>query len=221
MPRPRKSDALRLRTERQSLLLSGAAGVFLDRGFYATSMDDVAAAIGVTKVVLYRFFATKDALMAAILTQGLRDIEEADRLWFEVTPQSGGGLLGALEQIRAAGPAPLLVMQFAARDPQYCSFYDLATETSRQRTSERLSVWLGRDPGFHPMWEPIVIQVADFSLNGFMRWLESGQAVRDRDFERWMIAALRALSAAASATMIGQDSISDKHSEGGRLEKTA
>jgi hypothetical protein len=79
-------------------------------------------------------------------------------------------------------------MQFAARDTQYRRFYDGAAEASRQRTAERLSGWLECEPGSHPMWNAIVVQIADFSLNGFMRWLESGKPDMDSLFASWMVA---------------------------------
>jgi AcrR family transcriptional regulator len=40
---------------------------FADRGFYATAMDDLAAAAGVTKPVFYQHFASKRALFVAVL----------------------------------------------------------------------------------------------------------------------------------------------------------
>jgi AcrR family transcriptional regulator len=40
---------------------------FAERGFYATSMDDLAAAAGVTKPVFYQHFASKRSLFIAVL----------------------------------------------------------------------------------------------------------------------------------------------------------
>ena len=53
--------------QRRRQLLDVAQTVFADRGFHATSMDDVAAAAGVTKPVLYQHFANKRALFAELL----------------------------------------------------------------------------------------------------------------------------------------------------------
>lgn len=52
---------------RRSQLLDVAREVFADRGFHATSMDDVAEAAGVTKPVLYQHFVNKRALYAELL----------------------------------------------------------------------------------------------------------------------------------------------------------
>ena len=40
---------------------------FAERGFYATAMDDIAAAAGVTKPVLYQHFPSKRALFVELL----------------------------------------------------------------------------------------------------------------------------------------------------------
>ncbi len=53
--------------QRRRQLLDVACEVFADRGFHATSMDDVALAAGVTKPVLYQHFSSKRALYADLL----------------------------------------------------------------------------------------------------------------------------------------------------------
>jgi AcrR family transcriptional regulator len=53
--------------ERRRQLLDVAAEVFSERGFHATAMDDVAAAAGVTKPVLYQHFRNKRALFLELL----------------------------------------------------------------------------------------------------------------------------------------------------------
>ena len=52
---------------RRQQILEVACGVFADRGFHATSMDDIAAAAGVTKPVLYQHFSSKRALFVDLL----------------------------------------------------------------------------------------------------------------------------------------------------------
>jgi AcrR family transcriptional regulator len=47
---------------RRRQLLDAALDAFAERGFHATSMNDVAEAAGVTKPVLYQHFGSKRAL---------------------------------------------------------------------------------------------------------------------------------------------------------------
>ncbi|HEY6318599.1 MAG TPA: TetR/AcrR family transcriptional regulator [Acidimicrobiia bacterium] len=52
---------------RRQQILDVACTVFADRGFHATSMDDIAAAAGVTKPVLYQHFPSKRGLFIELL----------------------------------------------------------------------------------------------------------------------------------------------------------
>lgn len=53
--------------QRRRQLLDVARDVFAERGFHATSMDEVAVSAGVTKPVLYQHFPSKRALYAELL----------------------------------------------------------------------------------------------------------------------------------------------------------
>ena len=50
-------------------ILDGAAGVFLERGFDAASMNDICHAAAVSKSTLYVYFAHKEALFEALIDQ--------------------------------------------------------------------------------------------------------------------------------------------------------
>ena len=55
--------------ERRELLLAVARRVFAERGFAATTMDDVARAAGFTKPILYQYFDSKTDLYREIVVQ--------------------------------------------------------------------------------------------------------------------------------------------------------
>jgi AcrR family transcriptional regulator len=55
------------RAQRERLILDVAHGRFAARGFAAVTMDDVAAAAGVTKPLLYAYFGNKERLYLACL----------------------------------------------------------------------------------------------------------------------------------------------------------
>lgn len=58
---PRSSEQTRQR------ILDGGYGLFRRRGYVRVSMDEIAAAAGLTKRTLYYHFESKDALLAAVL----------------------------------------------------------------------------------------------------------------------------------------------------------
>lgn len=65
--------------KRRSLLLA-ATEVFLDKGYDGTSMDDVAARAAVSKPTVYKYFADKERLFAAIVSATTQEIDDLMRL---------------------------------------------------------------------------------------------------------------------------------------------
>src|SRR4051812_46573113 len=57
------------RAARRAQLLRVADGLFAERGYGATSMDDVAASAEISKPVLYDHFGSKEGLFAACVEQ--------------------------------------------------------------------------------------------------------------------------------------------------------
>lgn len=55
------------RAEREAQMLSTAHALFAERGYAAVTMDEVAAAVGVTKPLLYTYFGNKDRLYLACM----------------------------------------------------------------------------------------------------------------------------------------------------------
>src|SRR6476469_8330062 len=62
--------------QRRTQLLGVAVEIFAERGFHATSMDDIAEAAGVTKPVLYQHFPSKRALYRELLDDVDRQLTE-------------------------------------------------------------------------------------------------------------------------------------------------
>src|SRR5829696_9013790 len=55
------------RDDRMEQTLEAAHGLFAERGYAAVTMDEIAAAIGVTKPLLYNYFGNKERLYLACL----------------------------------------------------------------------------------------------------------------------------------------------------------
>lgn len=64
MARPRNADGQRTR----QAILDAALDLFADKGYFGTSLRDVAATVGVRESALYNYFAGKEALFDALLT---------------------------------------------------------------------------------------------------------------------------------------------------------
>lgn len=71
----------RRKEARPAELLAAALDHFVERGFAATKLDDVAAQAGVSKGTLYLYFGSKEALFQAVIQQGILPVlDEGDAL---------------------------------------------------------------------------------------------------------------------------------------------
>jgi len=148
-----------------------AAQLFRDRGYDATSVSDVARALGMTKAGLYHHFESKEALLFEILMYGLervrdevivpvrsvRDPEERLRQLIlrhaRIATRGQGAIAHLNDEIRALPPAGRRQIERQMR-----VYFDLIRDTlSELKTAGRLRQV---DP-----------TVATFSLLGMILWL--------------------------------------------------
>jgi AcrR family transcriptional regulator len=62
------------RRAKREALLRAAVRMFNDRGFHATSLDDVAASLGVSKPTIYHYLGNKDQVLLECVTFGLEQL---------------------------------------------------------------------------------------------------------------------------------------------------
>lgn len=67
-----------LSDKKREAILHGAKAVFLKSGFGGASMDQVAAAAGVSKMTVYRHFGSKEDLFAGVITESCQRIVADD-----------------------------------------------------------------------------------------------------------------------------------------------
>lgn len=64
------------RAVKRQALLTAAVRLFNERGFHATSLDDVAASVGVTKPLVYHYLGNKDQVLLECVSFGLAQLRE-------------------------------------------------------------------------------------------------------------------------------------------------
>ena len=67
----------RQQQEREQAILEAAYGLLTTRGFAATTMDEVAATVGISKATLYQHFPSKEELAVAVVVGILQRLEAA------------------------------------------------------------------------------------------------------------------------------------------------
>jgi len=79
--------------ERRAVILRAAGPLFARDGYVGTRLDDVAAAAGVTKPILYRHFDSKKALYVALLDKHEADLPSFFEVVAGVAPDLASGAL--------------------------------------------------------------------------------------------------------------------------------
>jgi AcrR family transcriptional regulator len=173
------------RAERRQVILTGAARAFAAGGFDATSMEDIAEAAGVTKLIVYRHFDSKEDLYRAILE------EVSGRLGAEVaTARQRGqrrGVFGAafLTVAREDPDAFLLLWRHSSREPKFEEYaagvrraaVAFARSLLKTRVDEVLLDWAA----------PMIVA---FLVEAVLNWLHHGEPTDD---ERFLAAVSRSL----------------------------
>jgi AcrR family transcriptional regulator len=92
LPRPDRRWTRR-KEARPAELLAAALDLFVEKGFAATRLDDVAARAGVSKGTLYLYFSSKEELFKAVIRSGIVPLIERGERQLEEHKGSSGELL--------------------------------------------------------------------------------------------------------------------------------
>lgn len=65
------------RAQRERQMIDVAVQVFAEHGFVATSMDEIAARVGVSKPMLYEYFGSKEGLLLAAIRDARTELRAA------------------------------------------------------------------------------------------------------------------------------------------------
>lgn len=68
------------RAAKRHAVLRAAVQMFNERGFHATSLEDVAASLGITKPTIYHYLGNKEQVLLECVTIGLEQLLEAAQI---------------------------------------------------------------------------------------------------------------------------------------------
>jgi AcrR family transcriptional regulator len=174
------------RAARPEAILRGAARAFARAGYAATSMEDIAAASGITKLIVYRHFDSKEELYRAVLQRVFDRLAEE----FVIGYAQGAGGVGARSLLTVAREAPdgfHLLWRHAAREPQ---FADYARELRERSVDASRALLAGQvQPA---LYEWATHTLVDYLVEAVLNWLEFGEPARDEEFVSLATAGARA-----------------------------
>jgi AcrR family transcriptional regulator len=155
------------RGERREQIVVAATGAFARTGFAGTNLDDIAAAAGISRAILYRHFESKTDLYQAVLDGACSRLATVTGRG-NFTDDSIGDLLHAA----AADPNGFrLLFHHAAREPEFRQFTDQfrgqMTTVAREHLASTIS-----DPAWAAWAADLVPTVA---IAAVIAWLDAGQ----------------------------------------------
>ena len=171
------------RAERRTSLVQATATAFTRAGFQATSMDDVAAEAGVTRLIVYRHFDSKEELYHAVLEQVSGHLVEALDQQSGLLPAdtgTGGRVVGAMLAVARRNPDGFRLLWVHARhEPAFADY------TAEIRRGAVAFAGRGAGPSDAPGAEPLHRWSVDFmvtaAVESVLGWLEHrGRGARRR-----------------------------------------
>lgn len=177
------------REERRAQILRAAARAFADGGFAATSMEDVAAAAGVTKLIVYRHFESKEELYGAVLDSVSARMESEWRASVAMLPLAQGASVRAFLNVAREDPHGYRLLVFHAPrearfEKQAFGYWEMAVAGT--------DALLGEHVIHQEVREWVVHSVMGYLLHSVLIWLQTGEPAYDEVFIEQASAGLRA-----------------------------
>lgn len=161
------------RSERRQALLAAAARAFARGGYAATSLDDVAAEAGVSRVLIYRHFDSKAQLYRAVLDETRGELIRATGAPDRLEPAS----LEALVRVAQSHPdAFRLFFRHASREPEFREHADWLRVAMAEAAQPYLRQVLPDDAVRR--W--VAELVPALAVEAILAWLDAGCPQPDR-----------------------------------------
>jgi len=173
------------RAARAASILRAASRTFARGGYAATSMDDIAAEAGVSKLMLYRHFNSKHELYEAVLAEvrsRLDAIEHRPATLVGLTPAEGlreatATLVATIRAAREVPDAFRLLYEHASHEPESAA-YAGSIRARGLAKAESLLAPLIEDVSLRRWAARVVASITDEAV---LAWLDVGEPERDED----------------------------------------
>lgn len=171
------------RDERRGQLLIAASEVFVDRGYHAAGMDEIADRAGVSKPILYQHFASKLELYLAVLARHVDNLVSGVRQALRTTTDNRQRLRSAVQAffdfIEHDGQGYRLIFENDnVAEPQVAVQVRVATESCIDAIFDLVSHDSGLDPHRARM---VAVGLVAISVDCARYWLDSDRPISKDD----------------------------------------
>jgi AcrR family transcriptional regulator len=171
------------RDERRGQLLIAASDIFVDRGYHAAGMDEIAERAGVSKPVLYQHFSSKLEMYLAVLQRHTDNLVSGVRQALRTTTDNRQRLRSAVEAFfdfiehDSQGYRLIFENDFTT-EPQVAAEVRVATESCIDAVFDLISADSGLDPHRARM---IAVGLVGLSVDCARYWLDSDRPIPKDD----------------------------------------
>jgi AcrR family transcriptional regulator len=174
---PTTTRRLLRRDERQAQLLRAAATAFARGGFAGTSMDDVAAEAGVSRLIVYRNFDSKEELYRAVLEKVSTRLAEEFTAAVQDLTVRGWATRSQLTVAREDPDAFRLLWSHASREPDFAEY----AEEFRRGAVEFADSLVGPAIADPVLRRWMTTMTVAYVVTATLAWLDDGDPERDED----------------------------------------
>lgn len=181
--KPARPGARLPRGERREQLLEAASEVFVDRGYHAAGMDEIAERAGVSKPVLYQHFSSKLDLYLAVLQQHVdilvTGVQDALRTTTDNRQRLRAAVQAFFDFIEHDSQGYRLIFQndYVA-EPQVAAQVKVATDACTDAVFDLIS----RDSGLEAhRARMIAVGLVAISVDCARYWLDSDRPISKED----------------------------------------
>ena len=171
------------RDERRGQLLAAASEVFVERGYHAAGMDEIADRAGVSKPVLYQHFSSKLDLYLAVLRRHVDNLVSGVRQALRTTTDNRQRLRAAVQAFfdfieHDSQGYRLIFENDYVTEPQVAGQVKVATEACTDAVFDLISRDSGLDPHRARM---IAVGLVAISVDCARYWLGAERPVSKED----------------------------------------
>jgi AcrR family transcriptional regulator len=171
------------RDERRGQLLAAASEVFVDRGYHAAGMDEIADRAGVSKPVLYQHFTSKLELYLAVLALHIDKMVSGVRQALRTTTDNRQRVRAAVaaffDFIEHDGQGYRLIFENDyVSEPQVAAQVKVATEACTDAVFDLISHDSGLEPHRARM---IAVGLVSISVDSARYWLNNDRPISKDD----------------------------------------
>jgi AcrR family transcriptional regulator len=171
------------RDERRGQLLIVASDVFVDRGYHAAGMDEIADRAGVSKPVLYQHFSSKLELYLAVLHRHVENLVSGVQQALRATTDNRRRLHSAVQAFfdfieHDSQGYRLIFENDYVTEPEVAAQVRVATESCTDAVFALISADSGLDPHRARM---IAVGLVGISVDCARYWLDSDRPISKSD----------------------------------------